>query len=111
MYELLISHRLSLTLCASLAALVAGAAISADNSFTLFVNGQRVAAGENWEAPETVVLEVVEADAHIKGQTATSSYKAAKLENGLRVLVPPFISSGEKIVVSTDEVSYVKRAE
>ncbi len=38
--------------------------------------------------PETVVLEVVEADAHIKGQTATSSYKAAKLENGLRVLVP-----------------------
>jgi hypothetical protein len=48
--------------------------------------------------PETVVLEVVEADAHIKGQTATSSYKSAKLENGLRVLVPPFISTGEKIV-------------
>src|SRR5207302_9791755 len=46
--------------------------------------------------PETVVLEVVEADAHIKGQTATSSYKSAKLENGLRVLVPPFISTGEK---------------
>jgi elongation factor P len=61
--------------------------------------------------PETVVLEVVEADAHIKGQTATSSYKAAKLENGLRVMVPPFISTGEKIVVSTDEVAYVKRAE
>ena len=61
--------------------------------------------------PETVVLEVVEADAHIKGQTATSSYKAAKLENGLRVLVPPFISTGEKIVVSTDEVAYVRRAE
>jgi len=60
--------------------------------------------------PETVVLEVVEADAHIKGQTATSSYKAAKLENGLRVLVPPFISTGEKVVVSTDEVAYVRRA-
>ena len=41
--------------------------------------------------PETVVLEVVEADALIKGQTAASSYKPAKLENGLRVLVPPFI--------------------
>jgi len=61
--------------------------------------------------PETVVLEVVEADAHIKGQTANSSYKAAKLENGLRVMVPPFIAAGEKIVVSTDEVAYVRRAE
>jgi len=61
--------------------------------------------------PETVVLEVVEADAHIKGQTAASSYKSAKLENGLRLLVPPFISAGEKVVVSTDEVSYVRRAE
>jgi elongation factor P len=61
--------------------------------------------------PETVVLEVVEADAHIKGQTATSSYKSAKLENGLRLLVPPFISAGEKVVVSTDEVGYVRRAE
>ncbi len=61
--------------------------------------------------PDTVVLEVVEADASIKGQTAASSYKPAKLENGLRVLVPPFVGSGEKIVVSTDEVAYVKRAE
>jgi elongation factor P len=61
--------------------------------------------------PETVVLEVVEADAHIKGQTAASSYKSAKLENGLRLLVPPFISAGEKVVVSTDEVGYVRRAE
>jgi elongation factor P len=61
--------------------------------------------------PEHVVLEVVEADAHIKGQTAASSYKGAKLENGLKVLVPPFISAGEKIVVSTDEVTYVRRAE
>jgi elongation factor P len=61
--------------------------------------------------PETVVLEVVEADAHIKGQTATSSYKGAKLENGLKVLVPPFIAAGEKVVVSTDDVTYVRRAE
>jgi elongation factor P len=61
--------------------------------------------------PETVILEVVEADASIKGQTAASSYKPAKLENGLRVLVPPFVSSGEKIVVSTDDVAYVRRAD
>ena len=61
--------------------------------------------------PEHVVLEVIEADAHIKGQTAASSYKGAKLENGLRLMVPPFIIAGEKVVVSTDEVAYVRRAE
>jgi elongation factor P len=61
--------------------------------------------------PGTVILEVVEADASIKGQTAASSYKPAKLENGLRVLVPPFIAAGEKIIVNTDEVAYVKRAD
>jgi elongation factor P len=61
--------------------------------------------------PEHVVLEVVEADAVVKGQTAASSYKWARLENGLRLLVPPFVSAGEKVVVSTDEVAYVRRAE
>jgi len=61
--------------------------------------------------PETVVLEVVEADAVIKGQTAASSYKGAKLENGLKLLVPPFISAGEKVVVSTDDVAYLRRAD
>ena len=61
--------------------------------------------------PETVVLEVVEADAVIKGQTATSSYKNATLQNGLRILVPPFISAGQRVIVSTDQVAYVKRAD
>ncbi len=61
--------------------------------------------------PEHVVLEVIEADAVIKGQTAAPSYKAAKLENGLRLMVPPFISVGEKVVVDTNEVTYVRRAE
>ncbi|MBN8964164.1 MAG: elongation factor P, partial [Rhizobiales bacterium] len=61
--------------------------------------------------PETVVLEIAEADAHIKGQTASSSYKSAVLANGLRIQVPPFIAAGEKIVVSTDDVTYVRRAE
>lgn len=60
--------------------------------------------------PTTVVLEIVEADPVIKGQTASSSYKPAKLENGLRVMVPPFITTGEKIVVNTEELAYVERA-
>jgi elongation factor P len=47
----------------------------------------------------------------VKGQTAASSYKPAVLENGVRVMVPPFISSGEKIVVDTSELTYIRRAE
>ncbi len=61
--------------------------------------------------PLQVVLEVVEADPVVRGQTAASSYKPAKLENGLRVLVPPFIEPGERIVVDTTEVAYLRRAE
>jgi elongation factor P len=61
--------------------------------------------------PEYVTLQVTEADAVLKGQTAASSYKPAKLENGLRVLVPPFVTAGERIVVNTNEVAYVRRAE
>jgi elongation factor P len=61
--------------------------------------------------PETVILAVTEADAVIKGQTAASSYKNATLENGLRILVPPFVTAGEKIVVNTNDVAYVRRAE
>ena len=61
--------------------------------------------------PDQVTLEVVEADPVVKGQTAASSYKPAMLENGVRVMVPPFIGSGERIVVDTNEVTYVKRAE
>jgi len=57
------------------------------------------------------VLKIVEADAVVKGQTASSSYKPAKLENGLRVLVPPFIGVGEKIVVDTNETTYVRRSD
>jgi len=60
--------------------------------------------------PDQVTLKVIEADAVIKGQTATSSYKPAKLENGVRVLVPPFITEGERIVVRTADATYVERA-
>ena len=61
--------------------------------------------------PGQVTLEVAEADPVVKGQTAASSYKPAMLENGVRVMVPPFITAGEKIVVDTSEVTYVRRAE
>ena len=61
--------------------------------------------------PSQVTLEIVEADAVVKGQTASSSYKPARLENGLRVMVPPFITTGEKIVVDTTDITYVRRAE
>ena len=60
--------------------------------------------------PPTVVLEVVEADPVVKGQTAASSYKPAKLSNGVKTSVPPFIETGERIVVHTEDASYVERA-
>jgi len=59
--------------------------------------------------PQSVVLQIVEADPVTKGQTATSSYKPAKLENGLKCMVPPFIESGERIVVRTEDITYVER--
>jgi len=61
--------------------------------------------------PQQVTLAITEAEPTIKGQTAASSYKPAVLENGVRVMVPPFISVGERIVVDTAEVAYVRRAE
>ncbi len=60
--------------------------------------------------PATVVLQVSEADPVVKGQTAASSYKPAMLSNGVKTLVPPFIESGERIVVKTEDASYVERA-
>jgi elongation factor P len=60
--------------------------------------------------PETVIMEIVETEPVVKGQTAASSYKPAILENGVRVLVPPFIESGTKIVVNTSDATYVERA-
>ena len=60
--------------------------------------------------PDNVVLEVTEADAVVKGQTASSSYKPAMLENGIKIMVPPHIISGTRIVVNTEEGIYVERA-
>ena len=60
--------------------------------------------------PDTVVMRIVEADPVVRGQTAASSYKPAKLENGVRVMVPPHVESGVRIVVNTADSSYVERA-
>lgn len=61
--------------------------------------------------PDQVTLQITEADPVVKGQTAASSYKPARMENGIRVMVPPFIEAGERIVVDTNEITYVRRAD
>ena len=62
------------------------------------------------ELPSSVTMEVIEAEPVVKGQTATTSYKPAILENGAKVMVPPFIEVGTRIVVKTEDSSYVERA-
>jgi elongation factor P len=62
------------------------------------------------ELPPKAVLEVVETEPTVKGQTASSSYKPALLSNGVRTMVPPFVTTGTKIVVQTADGSYVERA-
>ncbi len=63
------------------------------------------------QMPQHVVMTVAEADPVLRGGTAAPSYKNAVLENGVKTLVPPFIDAGTKIVVSTEDGTYVKRAE
>ena len=60
--------------------------------------------------PDTAAYEVVEADAVIKGQTASSSYKPAVLENGAKIMVPPHIEAGTRVVIKPEDGSYVERA-
>jgi elongation factor P len=62
------------------------------------------------ELPPKATLEVVETEPTVKGQTAASSYKPALLSNGVRTMVPPFVTTGTKIVVMTADGSYVERA-
>ena len=61
--------------------------------------------------PETVTLVIKETEPTVKGQTAASSFKPAILENGIRTMVPPFVASGESIIVNTSDGSYVRRAD
>ena len=64
----------------------------------------------NIKLPKTVIVEIESTDPVIKGSTVTSSYKPAILTNGLKVSVPPYLVTGEKIVVKTEDMSFVERA-
>lgn len=60
--------------------------------------------------PQNMTFEITEADAVVKGQTQSSSYKPAVLDNGVKILVPPHIAAGVRVVVNTFEGTYVERA-
>ena len=61
------------------------------------------------DLPSTVELKIETTDAAIKGQTASSSYKPATLENGINITVPPFIDSGDSILLDTRTLEYIKK--
>lgn len=62
------------------------------------------------QLPDTVTMEITEAEPVVKGQTASSSFKPAVLENGAKIMVPPHIEAGTRVVVNTADGSYVERA-
>lgn len=59
--------------------------------------------------PDKMVVDILEADAVVKNQTASSSYKAAIVSGGVRVMVPQFVKSGDKIRISTEDLAYIER--
>ena len=61
------------------------------------------------ELPKNIECTVETTDAVVKGQTAASSYKPAKLDNGLTITVPPFIENGDKIIIDSRNLEYVKK--
>ena len=61
------------------------------------------------ELPNQVTCEVANTDVALKGQTVSSSYKPATLDNGINIQVPPFIESGDKIIVDTRTIDYIKK--
>ena len=61
------------------------------------------------DLPSSVELKIESTDAAIKGQTASSSYKPATLENGIKIMVPPFINSDDKIILDTRTLEYIKK--
>ena len=61
------------------------------------------------ELPNQIICKIKTTDAALKGQTVSSSYKPAVLNNGLKVQVPPFIESGDKIIIDTRTIEYVKK--
>ena len=63
------------------------------------------------QLPDHIEAVIADTEGVVKGQTASSSYKPARLENGVRVMVPPFIGTGTKIVVDVYAREYVRRAD
>jgi elongation factor P len=63
------------------------------------------------ELPQKVTVEITETEPVVKGQTASSSYKPATCSNGLRVMVPPHIGAGTRIIINTEDLSYQGRAQ
>ena len=61
------------------------------------------------DLPTSVELKIKNTDAAIKGQTASSSYKPATLENGIKIMVPPFVNAEDKIILDTRTLEYVKK--
>ena len=59
--------------------------------------------------PNQVICKIEETDAALKGQTVSSSYKPAVLNNGLNIQVPPFIEAGDEIIVDTRNIEYIKK--
>lgn len=64
----------------------------------------------NAQLPDKVTCKVAETEPVVKGQTAANSFKPAILDNGLRIMIPPFVGEGEAVVVSTETMEYVERA-
>ena len=62
------------------------------------------------ELPDSITLKVEETEGVVKGQTAASSFKPAILSNGFKIMVPPHIENGTRIVISTTNFSYVEKA-
>ncbi len=62
------------------------------------------------ELPSRVTLEIVDTEPVTKGQTASSSYKPAMLSNGMKTMIPPYITAGTRVVILTEDGSYVERA-
>ena len=62
------------------------------------------------QLPQRVTLEIVDTEPAMKGQTASSSFKPAMLSNGVRTMVPPHVTTGTRVVIQTEDGSYVERA-
>ncbi len=77
---------------------------------TLFIDDLTANVEGARAATDLLLPAITEADPVVKGQTASSSYKPAILENGVRIMVPPHIESGTRVIVRTEDSTYIERA-